>query len=192
MTLVEILVVMAITSVVLGAVSVGFTSALTSQAKTTKYVAAQQNARLVLQRLRKDIHCAISVSDPEDTGTGGFRISLTQLQRADVCPGLAGSSAVEWCTRRVVTGVETRWQLFRDDVTSCNPANSTFQIDYLVQPNPWTIIDRAGVSCSSTEKWRASTVGVRLWIDLAPDRVQSQPYLLTDEIALRNSTRRCS
>ena len=57
-TLIELLVVFAVLGIVLAPLATSFTSAMRSQASQTRREESYQNARLALQRMRLDIHCA--------------------------------------------------------------------------------------------------------------------------------------
>lgn len=61
-TLVELLVVVTILGVVLAGMTTLFVSASTSQIDQSNRVEAQQNARLALDALRREIHCAIGIT----------------------------------------------------------------------------------------------------------------------------------
>ena len=56
------LVVVAILAIVLGGLTTLFVSALTSQVDQPNRVQAQQNARLALDALRREIHCAKAIT----------------------------------------------------------------------------------------------------------------------------------
>jgi prepilin-type N-terminal cleavage/methylation domain-containing protein len=67
MTLVELLVVMVIMVIVLGALVDLFVSSIHSQTDQANRVSAQQDARLALERLRHEIHCASAVTASSTT-----------------------------------------------------------------------------------------------------------------------------
>jgi prepilin-type N-terminal cleavage/methylation domain-containing protein len=73
-TLTELLVVMVILLVVLGAITTLFVSATNSQVDQTNRVEAQQEARLALEALRREIHCAKSAVSPAASSS---RITIT-------------------------------------------------------------------------------------------------------------------
>ena len=76
-TLTELLVVMVILVIVLGGLTTLFVSAMTSQVDQSNRVQAQQEARLALDALRREIHCAKAIT-PDTMPTGGASlISLT-------------------------------------------------------------------------------------------------------------------
>lgn len=61
-TLVELLVVCVLLVIIVGGLAQLFTGALNSQSEQTSRAAAQQTARVALDRLRRQIHCASSAS----------------------------------------------------------------------------------------------------------------------------------
>jgi prepilin-type N-terminal cleavage/methylation domain-containing protein len=61
-TLPEALVVLAIVGIILAGITQLFTSALKSQSDQTKRVNAQQDARVALDQLRRELHCASALS----------------------------------------------------------------------------------------------------------------------------------
>lgn len=93
-TLVEMLVVLSILGVVLAALTVLFTGALSSQNDQTNRAQVQQDARLGLDRMRREIRCASDLT----TG-GGFPASAVTITLASYCPTAAGATTVTWCTK---------------------------------------------------------------------------------------------
>ena len=61
-TLPELLVVLTIIGIVLGGLTQLFTSAVKSATDQTRRVDAQQDARVALDRLRREIHCGSTLS----------------------------------------------------------------------------------------------------------------------------------
>jgi type II secretory pathway pseudopilin PulG len=185
MTLVELLVAMLLMSIILAPLIGGFVSMMSAQARQANIVTAQEQARLALQRMRKDIHCAHSVAVPQANGSGGYTLILSETNTTGVaeCPGIVAqnSSSVQWCTVPV-TGYTNRYRLYREDdpSTSCDGTESSFQVDYMTQPDIWTI-----PSCASGDY---PTVGVDFSVDLDPGTTDEGAYNLDDAIALRNAT----
>ena len=66
-TLIELLVALIILGVVMGGLTQLFVSALRSETDQTNRVGARQDARLALEKLRREIHCASGVSSPSAT-----------------------------------------------------------------------------------------------------------------------------
>jgi len=182
-TLIELLVVMVVMLAVLAPLAHSFISAQTAQVDQMRRFDAHENARLALDRMRKDIHCAHGVTDPYVNASGGQTIVMTETNTtgAAECPGLVqtNASAVQWCTIPV-SGAVNRFKLYRENDPSneCDGAASTFMVDYLVRTDPW-----ASPTCVTGQY---ATVDVTLPINLDPTNHGSSTYTLSDEIALRN------
>src|SRR5947209_7439015 len=109
-TLIELIVVMAILLVVIGALSDGFSSVSRAEVDQTARANDEQSARQALDRMRVDIHCASAAQPAQPVldafgATIGYRITLTETPAVDAtqgCPGVTrDSSAVQWCTTKV-------------------------------------------------------------------------------------------
>jgi prepilin-type N-terminal cleavage/methylation domain-containing protein len=181
-TLVEMMAVMIILLAILAPLTGSLVSAQTAQLDQTRRLDAQENARLALDRMRKDIHCAHGVTDPYANDSGGYTIVMTETNTTGVaeCPGLVqtNASAVQWCTVPVA-GATDRYQLFRenDPDNQCDGAGATFMTDYLTSPAIW-----ASPTCVIGQY---ATVEVTMPVDVDPSR-RPGAYQLSDQIALRN------
>ena len=80
-TLIELLVVLAVLGLVLAPLASSFTSAMNSQTSQTRREESYMNARLALQRMRLDIHCAGGVTSVDENAAGGFTLTLTENHR---------------------------------------------------------------------------------------------------------------
>jgi prepilin-type N-terminal cleavage/methylation domain-containing protein len=183
-TLTELLVTLILMGVVMGAIMSSFAGAFVGETRAIAEATNEENARLALQRLRMDIHCAKDESQsPGVTSQGGYYIILTEIKDTSnlpICRKISlptSSNWVSWCTIQVSA---TRWQLFRDDVQNCTGTGATFMVDYIVQPNIWTV-----PTCVSG--WQLS-VGVSLITNQFPGNTQYQ-YSLSDSIGMRNARR---
>ena len=77
-TLFELLTVVAIMGFVLTGLTTSFAAGLNAEAGTIRRADAQQNARLALDRMRIDVHCASGAPAPQENPSG-------PVSRA--CPG---------------------------------------------------------------------------------------------------------
>jgi len=168
-SLMELLVSISILGSVMGSVSVLLVSATKSEVDMNRRFQAQTQARLGLDLMRREVHCAMSVSP------AGASASVT-LTIPATCPTAGGNTAITWCT---VANGTNRWGLWRYPGSSCSGTGKLYA-DY--------------VTASSIFIYTAQTVdklaflNVRLPINLKP----SEPrflYNLEDDIVLRNSTR---
>jgi prepilin-type N-terminal cleavage/methylation domain-containing protein len=105
-TLTEMLVVLAILGIILGGLTDLLVSALHSQTDQTTRAQGQIDARLALDKLRREIHCGGTVS-PNPNGTWPTQ-SIT-ITLGTYCPtNSAGSTSVTWCTS--ATAPYTLWR----------------------------------------------------------------------------------
>ena len=131
-TLAEMLVVLAILGIVLAGLTQLFTSALKSQTDQTNRTQAQQDARLALDKLRREIHCASGV-----TPTSGYPASAITVTLGSYCPTAGGAATtVTWCTK---------------DKNGTSPPAAGAQ--------PYTLWRYTGAACSGTgTKWASNLV----------------------------------
>ena len=109
-TLTEMMVVLVILGLVLAGMTTLFISASTSHADQSKRVEAQQNGRLALDGLRREIHCASAV-----TLTSPSNLTLT-LPGYCQTPPVASSAPFTWCA----VGATPTWALWRYSGSVCS------------------------------------------------------------------------
>jgi prepilin-type N-terminal cleavage/methylation domain-containing protein len=183
-TLIELMTVMAILLVILAPLSNAFFTAFNNQADRLRRFDSQENARQVLDRMRKDIHCAHAVTGSTANASGGITVVLTETNSSGVvdCPGIVqqNASAVQWCTIPVA-GATNRFRLYRENDPSalCDGTVSTFMVDYLTQADLWSI-----PTCPTGNY---PTLAVSLPINPDPVNHPLSTYTLGDRIALRNA-----
>ncbi len=211
-TLVELLAVMTILAIVMTPLVTGFASATRHEVDQSRRERAYANARLALQRLRADIHCATGITAVQQNPYGGFTLTLTESDssRSGWCPGVIPSgvstTGVQWCTIPYA-GSTTRFVLYRflGAAATCDGGpGSTFEVDYLAAtPGVWptnsTALNVSGTgpptswtgnlwptapSCSSGN---LRTVAVDFNVAVDPVSYPNEHYELRDTIALRNS-----
>jgi prepilin-type N-terminal cleavage/methylation domain-containing protein len=202
-TMIELLVVMIIMGLVLLGLTTSFAAGLTAETGATRRSQAQANARIALNRMRTDIHCASGAPAPQENPYGGFTLTLTESPNA--CPLVTTSSAgVQWCTIPVA-GSTTQWQLFRflgTVLTDCNSSSaSAFMVDFVSEPAAgWPSNSATSPAPADWDGnlWPTApacpagnlpTVAVDLNVNLDPVGHPSERYELTDAIALRNALR---
>jgi prepilin-type N-terminal cleavage/methylation domain-containing protein len=211
-TLIELLVVLGILGLVLAPLASSFASAMQNESDQTRREQSYANARLALQRMRLDIHCAGGVTSVDENAAGGFTLTLTENHEGQDawCPGVipAGdiSSGVQWCTVPYDSST-VRFVLYRYlglDPDDCGSgSSSTFQVDYLAQPPAgWPTSSR---TTTPPVDWIGNlwpdptactagglpTVAVDLNVALDPVAHPNERYELRDQIALRNANRTC-
>ena len=106
-TLPELLVVLTIIGIVLVGITQLFTSAMKSQTDQTNRTQAQQDARLGLDKLRREIRCASSLTTPS-----GYPASSITITLGTYCPTAGGAAMVTWCTKPAASGGQpyTLWR----------------------------------------------------------------------------------
>jgi type II secretory pathway pseudopilin PulG len=164
-TVVELLVVMLILASVMGSLTTLFVHASNAELDLNNRFQAQQNARLALDKLRREGHCA-----SQATVATSNAVTLTL---GSYCP--TGNGSVTWCT----VGSGTRYGLYRKVGASCD-ATGVKWADYLTTGAVFAYTPQ---STTSLAKLR-----VDFPINVKPKKSVGS-YELVDEIALRNSLR---
>ncbi|HEY6960915.1 MAG TPA: type II secretion system protein [Gaiellaceae bacterium] len=191
-SLVELLVVMAILGTIVGGIVTLFATGINADADQTRRYQAQQDGRVALDRMRREIHAACTVSNPSTYNT--WESSITLYFASDSCG--SGTHTVSWCT----SGSGTRYALYRIVSTSCTGATQKFadylttnQIFVYLPPNSHTTSLGGGSGGIATID--GSNTLPRLHVDLQINRQPAKSvdrYRLIDDIAFRNGPRACS
>jgi prepilin-type N-terminal cleavage/methylation domain-containing protein len=185
-SLVELLLVVSLLGIIMGALVGSFSSAIAGESRTFIRATNEENARLALDRLRLDLHCGRSVQGPWQNLDGGWSIQINEDNDPNTgCTGLVISgTAVQWCTVQVNS---KRWRLYRDNINECGPTGSLFMVDYVVDPDIWTTSTQLAACIAGQQQW----VDVNLLVNTTPNR-ELEKYALDDWITLRNSPRPAS
>jgi type II secretory pathway pseudopilin PulG len=174
----ELVIVLAILLIIVTALTQLFVSASTAQVDMTRRFEAQQEMRLALDKLRREIHCAKSVSPSGGPPTSEIRITL-----GDYCPtntigaSTIGDDTFTWCTM----GSGSGFALWRYDGPACLGSGRK-EADYLTTQEVFT------PPVAPTPPGLLPTLGVELPMDVDPADAK-QSYTLKDDIVLRNATR---
>jgi len=171
-SLIETLVVMAILSTVMGAIGAMFVTGSRAEIDANGRFQAQQNGRLALDRIRKDIHCAKSGAVTTVSGSPTtYKVTLT------IPTGCGGD--ISWCTVSV-GGSSTRFALYRLAGSSCD-SSGLRMADYLTSANAFPTYTAQSTSS-------LASLAVDFPISLRGSS-SLDAYELKDTIYLRNSTR---
>ena len=164
-TVVELLVVMLILGSVMGSLTVLFVQGANAELDLNNRFQAQQGARLALDKLRRETHCASQASIASS--------SSVTLTLASYCP--TGNGSVTWCT----FGSGSRYGLYRKVGGTCD-ASGVKWADYLT----------TGAVFAYTPQSPESLAKLRIDfpVNVNP-RKSVEAYELVDEIVLRNSSR---
>ena len=175
-SLIEMLIVLSIMSVVMGALTTVFVQASNSELDMNNRFQAQQESRLALDKMRREVHCG-SVATP-----AGSSSSVT-LTLPAYCK--TGSGSITWCTRNVSTN---RYALYRVVGVTCS--GGVKWADYLVPTSSATVC--SGTLCIFTYQAQSTSSLAKLHVDFPVNVKPSKSvelYELADDIVLRNSTR---
>jgi len=175
-SLIEMLTVMVIMGVVMGSLSTVFVQASNSETDMSNRFQAQLTAKLGLDKLRREVHCA-SVATP--TGS----TSSVTLTLPSYCK--TGSGSITWCTRSNGTG---RYALYRVAGATCT--GGVRWADYLVPSS--TTATCSGALCIFSYTAQSTLSLAKLHVDVPVNIKPAKTvdlYELVDDIALRNSSR---
>jgi prepilin-type N-terminal cleavage/methylation domain-containing protein len=167
-TLIELLVVIGMLVIVMTALSSALIAATKSEEEMNRRFASQINARIALDHLRREVHCASALTP------AGASSSIT-ITLGGRCPSAAGGTTVSWCT----VGSGTRFVLYRKVGATCdNTGKKT--VDFLTADTVFTFTPQSATSLA--------TLSVTLPVNTRP--ASGLPaYQLADDIVLRNSVR---
>ena len=165
-TLIEMLTVLVIFSTVMSALLVLLVQGTSAEADLNNRFQAQQDARLALDKIRREAHCATAV-------TVSSASSVT-LSLPSYCP--TGNGSVTWCTVSLGT---SRYGLYRKTGAACDSTGVRWA-DHLTSAN---VFSYAAQSPTSLAK-----LSVDFPVNVKPSRTVDT-YELKDDIVLRNSTR---
>ncbi len=174
--MIEMIVVMAILSIVLAGLTTIFVSGSNGELDLNRRYQAEQAARLALDRIRGDIHCASAAQAQTIGSYPGVKLAVGGCQPS--------TPTVSWCAV-LVTSVPPRYQLWRSTATNniCTSSDSTRSLiaDYLTTSS--NVFTTATIPYQGLE-----TVGVDFRVSVNPS-AGHDVYELKDLIVARNSTR---
>jgi prepilin-type N-terminal cleavage/methylation domain-containing protein len=165
-TLIEMLTVLVVFGTVMSALMALFVQGTNAEVDMNRRFQAQQDARVALDKIRRETHCAsaVSVASP----------SSVTLSMPSYCP--TGNGSVTWCTASLGP---SRYGLYRKTGAVCD-ATGVRWADHLTSAN---VFSYAAQSPTSLAK-----LSVDFPIDVKPSRTVDA-YELKDDIVLRNSVR---
>ena len=178
-TLVETLTVLLIMGVVMGGLTSVFVSATNADVDMNNRFRAQQTARLALEKLRREVHCASSAA-PAGSATSSITLTLPTY-----CKTYSGNTSVTWCTRSIATN---RYGLYRVNGASC--VGGVKWADNLTPTSTAPIC--SGALCVFNYSAQSASSLAKLQVDFPVNPKASRPvdtYELIDGLVLRNSSR---
>ena len=165
-TLIEMLTVLVIFGTVMSALRALFVQGTNAELDMNNRFQAQQDARVALDKIRRETHCASAV-------TVSSASSVT-LSLPSYCS--TGNGSVTWCTVSLGT---SRYGLYRKTGAACDSTGVRWA-DHLTSAN---VFSYAAQSPTSLAK-----LSVDFPVNVKPSRTVDT-YELKDDIVLRNSTR---
>jgi prepilin-type N-terminal cleavage/methylation domain-containing protein len=173
-SLIELLVTMVILTIVIGSLTTVFISGSSAEASLNRRFQAQQNARMGLDQIRTDIHCATAAQAQTINTYPGLKLA------AGNCYAL--TPTISWCAVLVSTG---RYALYRSTTTGGTTCTSSDAARVLVADYLTT---SAAFTTATIPQFTLQRVAVDLKVSV--NRVMTRDaYELTDSIVARNSTR---
>jgi prepilin-type N-terminal cleavage/methylation domain-containing protein len=168
-SLTELLTVMGILGVVMSSLTGLMVSATNAELRMNNEFQAQTQARMALERFRREGHAACQASPAGPTAL----VTLTYVTSGS-CPATGGTQ-VSWCTVLISAN---RYGLFKQTGSTCGATGKKIA-DFLTVANAFNY---------ATASHRRATVGITLTINPNPGKPRGT-YTLTDDIVLRNSPR---
>jgi prepilin-type N-terminal cleavage/methylation domain-containing protein len=181
-TLIEMLVTVLILGIILGGMTTLFMSASTSEINQTNRHEAQQSARLALEALRREIHCASLVVP---NAVPGSSVTITF---GSYCPTfIPGQPLVTWCTQEIVNSKRyALWRYPGPSPASCGVTGTTGRTQRADRLTTGQVFNSYAPPDSVNRT--LAQLGVILPVDVTPQDA-GQRFTLTDKISIRNGGR---
>jgi Tfp pilus assembly protein PilW len=172
-TLVELLTSMTILLLIVSGLATVFVTGSNAEVDLRNRFQAQSEARLALDKMRREIHnaCSASVSSPS-----GSAYAAVTLFSENAGAGYTCTNSSTWCA----VGAGTRYAIYRKAGTTCNATGSVRWADYVTSNAVFTLV----AATSGT----LPKVGVDIPVDTKPSDTRRR-YRLQDSIAVRNYLR---
>jgi prepilin-type N-terminal cleavage/methylation domain-containing protein len=173
-SLIELLVTMVILSIVLASLTTVFLSGTSAEASLNRRFQAQQNARMALDRIRTDIHCATAAQAQTINTYPGLKLAVANCS--------AATPTISWCAVLVSTA---RYALYRSTTTggttcTSSDANRVLIADYLTTS--------AAFTTGTIQQYTLQRVDVDFKVSINTTPALDD-YELTDSIVARNASR---
>jgi type II secretory pathway pseudopilin PulG len=190
--LIELVVTMAILGTVLAALTGLFASASKSEADLNNRFRAQEQGRLALDKIRREVHCASAV-----TPNAGAATSLVTITLGGYCQtsGLGGdatqSTTATWCTLPSTVSSTTRYALWRvpGTIATCTSTGGIKWADYLTTQTVFTPVASTSTSLAKLGVCLPVNTTFSASSDTCTTRATRATYALADDVVLRNTLR---
>jgi len=165
-----------------------FVSASRTQVDMSNRFEAQQQGRVALDLLRREIHCASAVTSTQSGA--GWPSTQVNITLGSYCSGVpSGGGNVTWCTESVSTGRYRLRRVVPALSVGATCAGGVPEVEYLTRRHIFTAYTASGGGLRAK-------LSVDLPIDVTPSASQvgcptgsTSCYRLTDDIVLRNTPR---
>jgi prepilin-type N-terminal cleavage/methylation domain-containing protein len=182
-SLTEALVVLLILGIVLSGLTTIFVSASRAELDANRRFRGQEQARLGLDQLRRELHCASGVTDINGAALStSSSYSAVRISFGSYCTTTTPTAVATWCTLGAGP-----WALYRIDhaVASCSTGTGSRKVaDFLIGQLPFS--KPAAPSGVGTQLPR---LRVSLVLNVKGTGATSGTSTLVDDIALRNAPR---
>jgi type II secretory pathway pseudopilin PulG len=172
-TLTELVAVLAIFMTVVTPLTALFMSGARSELDANKRFEAQQNARLALDKLRRELHCSSGITNLDGTPLPTTPVSAIRVSLPSHCPSAGGVTTT--VVYELVAAGSASWKLQRTKGTT-----TVGIAEHLTNDDVFTY---AAQSVDSR-----ATLHVDLPVDVNPNE-GSGSWRLVDDIVLRNTLR---
>jgi type II secretory pathway pseudopilin PulG len=171
-TLLELIVVLSIFMVIVTALTQLFSRGAKAELDLNRRVEAQQAARLALDRMRRELHCASSITSGTDTDGDG-NVASVKVSLPSQCPSAKGIAiSVVYDTSQVATN---RYKVRRTQSGAVVPL-----ADYITTDDPFKYTAPSAAS--------RGLLHVDFPVNVYPNEGWKQ-WRLVDDIVLRNTLR---
>lgn len=172
-TLIELLGVLAIFLTIVTALTTLFISGSKAELDANNRFQAQQNARLALDRLRRELHCSSGVTNTDGSALAATPVAAIRVALPAHCPtAVGGTTTVDY---QAVAKAAGRWELQRVQGGTAIPI-----ADYLIEDELFTYTAQSADS--------RALLHVDLPVNVNPNEGW-KTWRLVDDIVLRNTLR---
>jgi Tfp pilus assembly protein PilW len=173
-SIIELLAVMSIFLIILTALTTLFASGAKAELDLNRRFEAQQNARLGLDKLRRELHCSSGITDTTDLPLPNTPVAAIKVSLPSHCPTSGGQNIT--VVYDTASAGENRWKLRRTK----SGGTAVVVADYLTNDDVFTYFAE---STSSRAR-----LHVDLPVNVNPNEGWKQ-WRLVDDIVLRNTLR---
>jgi prepilin-type N-terminal cleavage/methylation domain-containing protein len=172
-TMIELLAVLAIFLTVVTALTTLFVSGSKAELDANNRFQAQQNARLALDRMRRELHCSSGITQTDGTALTATPVAAIRVALPSHCPSAGGATITVDYT--VVANGSSRWELQRVKSGTAIPI-----ADYLIEDEIFTYAAESAAS--------RALLHVDMPVNVNPNEGW-KTWRLVDDIVLRNTLR---